>query len=328
MNARPRHTGNPFLPDGTRLKCHICKSEEHLKRWCPRNPDKGKSHPAPNLLAGLVTTLQWNSFEKVSIDEEYNDAPDVTCEGQKDAKFWMDFCSFDVNATASNYYVGKTRPEESDIDPEWYSERIELPEDSIEVAPTEIAFKEFMQTKVKSENPIPPFSLGSLKGVQLQIPPTVREVGTVTEASELPRPVQAPPPATVPPPITAPPRHVPAIPLQQEQAMQVEVGPDFKRQMSDTARMAVVQQPRPMPMGESVHHGADIMTFSRAQFKALSPPTRTQEPTAAQMEQISYAQCRSALRFDRKCSVIAAEPQFRNLRIDTAIWANGWRTNR
>ena len=35
----PRHSGNPFGPDGKRLKCHICKSETHLSRWCPQNKD-------------------------------------------------------------------------------------------------------------------------------------------------------------------------------------------------------------------------------------------------------------------------------------------------
>ena len=81
-----------------------------------------------------------------------------------------EFGAFDINATASNYYVGTIRSEKSEVDPEWYSERIDLPEDSIDVAPTDIAFNEFMRTKVKSENHSPPFSLANLKGVQLQTP--------------------------------------------------------------------------------------------------------------------------------------------------------------
>ena len=88
---KPRHTGNPFGPDGKRLKCHTCGSEEHLKRWCPKNSGKGGSSASKSLLAGLVTKMDAQGAQNVIPEEDYLDAEENTLEGQKESKFWMNF---------------------------------------------------------------------------------------------------------------------------------------------------------------------------------------------------------------------------------------------
>ena len=108
------------------------------------------------MLAGLVTKMDAQSVHNVIPEEDYLDAEESTLEGQKESKFWMNFGAFDANTTSSNYYVGKPTPEKPTVDPEWHTQCVELPSDSVEVPPLEIAFRNFMDDKVPSDRPMPP----------------------------------------------------------------------------------------------------------------------------------------------------------------------------
>ena len=76
---KPHHSGNPFGPDGNRLKCHHCGSEEHLARWCARNSGKG-SAPTTHLISRLVAEVDSSCCDKIILEDEYNEAEEVTAQ--------------------------------------------------------------------------------------------------------------------------------------------------------------------------------------------------------------------------------------------------------
>ena len=155
----------------------------------------------------------------------------------------MNFGAFDTNTTSSNYYVGRSVPENSSTDPEWHAYAIELPPDSVEVPPLDISFRDFMDNKINPRRPIPPLESRDM-GLKLHSVP-MKDVSTVTE-EEYTGLSAATPSVQSPPPVSPPPHHSPTIPQHQGQAAQMETEQDvFKRQLSGEAQVAVVQPPRP-----------------------------------------------------------------------------------
>ena len=73
--------------------------------------------------------------------------------------------AFVTTATPSNFYAGKTPPEGTQ-NPSWYKDRLDLPENSIEVPPVDAAFRNFMGGKIPEGQSIPPLETA---GISLKV---------------------------------------------------------------------------------------------------------------------------------------------------------------
>ena len=185
---------------------------------------------------------------------------------------------------ASHYQKG------SNIGPDWQDSPVDLPPESIQVKPLDMAFRDFMDDKISSDKPIPPLKSTNvgLKGYTT----STKDASTETEEVYT-EPFTTTPPAQSPPPAPAPPQHLPTVPQYQERTVQMETDQDaLKRQLSGEAQMAVMQVPRPMPnpQGESFQHGSSVMEFAKANFRPLGPPSRDEERRGAHLEQLHPTQ--------------------------------------
>ena len=224
--------------------------------------------------------------DKIILEDEYLEADDITPACQKESKFWMNFNAYDANITSSNFYVGKTRPKDSEVSPYWYNQSIELPEGSVEVPPLETAFKEFMDIKISSSKLIPPLEAKDM-GLKLHAVPT-RTFGTNTEGVRTGG-IMTVPATQAPPPAPSPPQHPPTVPQHQEETVQMEAEPAVpKRQLSGGSQMAVRQAPRPMPspQGEIFQCGGSAIEYAKTHFTALGPPAKGDEHRSAYLEQL------------------------------------------
>ena len=137
------HKGNPLGPDGKRLKCHVCNSEDHMARWCPDT--KGKKG-VKGRVKGLLPTLAHLYVETNEADniDDTKPAEHPNLDPRDKGFWWLGFANATKIVTSSNFFVNKKdmnigEKESSDDsklgDAEY--EACDLPPDSVEVEPVD-----------------------------------------------------------------------------------------------------------------------------------------------------------------------------------------------